>query len=475
MISPRIDPDCTTSPAWKSDTQTFWAWLRNSLPNTLQPNDLDVAYLQWRRKFMIGRLRIGLWTALICIMSFLGLYLVAYAHKQDIAEDWAVFLPANIITELCLVICLIILRSTIGRTRPEYIFVVFGWSITLVFQTAIALDGSGDIAYIPWALTFLGMALFNPVCWWIHVILQLGTLGYYLGLIVTLKLTPVIEAPSAYALNGLFLFWLCLMGDLSTFLYERLQQREFRTRKALEASNRELEVRREQSEQLLLNILPVSIAEQLKQDQRTIAHRFESVSVLFADIVGFTELAARQSPEAIVDLLNTIFSQFDQLADYYGIEKIKTIGDAYMAVAGLPTPRSDHAEAIAEMALAMQQAILEFNQEQGQSLQIRIGISSGPVVAGVIGIRKFAYDLWGDTVNMASRMESHGIAGQIQVSVETFTRLRSRYQLQERGVVAIKGKGDITTYLLMGRSIDNQSEPKVEAVTSAIHQRSPLV
>lgn len=466
MISRGIDPERTTSPARRLDNQTLWAWLRNSMPTTLQPDDLDAAYLQWRRKFMVDRLRIGLWTALICLMSFFGCYLVAYVHKHSVARDWAGFLPANIITALCLVICLITLRSTIGRARPEYILIVFGWSITLVFQTATALNGSGDIAYIPWALTFLGMALFNPVCWWIHVILQLGALGYYLGLVSLLKLTPVIETPSAYALNGLFLFWLCLMGDLSTFLYERLQRREFRTRKALEASNRELDVRREQSEQLLLNILPASIAEQLKQDQRTIAHRFESVSVLFADIVGFTDLAARQSPEAIVDLLNTIFSRFDQLADYYGIEKIKTIGDAYMVVAGLPTPRADHAEAIADMALAMRQSILELNQGQGQSLQIRIGISSGPVVAGVIGIRKFAYDLWGDTVNMASRMESHGIPGQIQVSAETFTLLRSRYRLQERGVVAIKGKGDMTTYLLMGKSVSYQGKPEMEAVKS---------
>lgn len=181
--------------------------------------------------------------------------------------------------------------------------------------------------------------------------------------------------------------------------------------------------------------------------------------MLFADIVGFTQLAATIPPTEIVNLLNQLFTAFDQLAEAHGLEKIKTIGDAYMVVGGVPLPRPDHAEAnavrrrvsIAAMALDMQQAIQNTILETGQPLSIRIGINSGPVVAGVIGIKKFIYDLWGDTVNTASRMESHGITGCIQVAESTYTLLRDRYHFQPRGTIEVKGKGMMRTYLLTGR------------------------
>ncbi len=216
---------------------------------------------------------------------------------------------------------------------------------------------------------------------------------------------------------------------------------------------KQLQVEKERSEQLLLSILPQSIAELLKHDQSTIADSFEAVSVLFADIVGFTQISSHKSPTQIIEILNVIFSEFDNLTDRHGLEKIKTIGDAYMVVAGLPTPRSDHAEAIAEMALDMQKEIAQFNRESGEAFSIRIGINSGPVVAGVIGLKKFSYDLWGDTVNIASRMESHGLAGCIQVTSTTYNLIHDKYQLQERGSIPIKGKGNITTYMLTGRNI----------------------
>lgn len=175
------------------------------------------------------------------------------------------------------------------------------------------------------------------------------------------------------------------------------------------------------------------------------------MKVMFADIVGFTEISARRSPTELVELLNLIFSKFDQLSELHGLEKIKTIGDAYMVVGGLPVPHSDHAEAIAEMALDMQRGLSEFNTETGEALQIRIGINSGPVVAGVIGTKKFIYDLWGDTVNTASRMESHGIPGTIQLAASTYELLRDKYQFTARGPINIKGKGEMTTYLLTGQ------------------------
>jgi class 3 adenylate cyclase len=176
------------------------------------------------------------------------------------------------------------------------------------------------------------------------------------------------------------------------------------------------------------------------------------VTVLFADIVGFTEIAATLSPINLVELLNEIFSEFDRLTEIYNLEKIKTIGDSYMAVAGLPTPRDDHADAVAAMALDMQTAIQNFNRRNQRHFQIRIGIHSGSVVAGVIGLKKFIYDLWGDTVNTASRMESHGIAGTIQVSEDTYQLLKGAYELEPRGSIEIKGKGEMKTYFLTRKS-----------------------
>ena len=211
----------------------------------------------------------------------------------------------------------------------------------------------------------------------------------------------------------------------------------------------ELKIQQEQSEKLLLNILPKPIAERLKAQQSTIADSFAEVSVLFADIVGFTELSARMSPTELVKRLNVIFSHFDQLAEKYGVEKIKTIGDAYMVVGGLPTPRDDHAEAIALMALGMQAKIAKLCAETGEKLAIRVGINSGPVVAGVIGVSKFTYDLWGDTVNVAARMEATGFAGRIQVTDVTYELLKDQYLFERRGVIPVKGKGDMMTYWLL--------------------------
>jgi class 3 adenylate cyclase len=214
---------------------------------------------------------------------------------------------------------------------------------------------------------------------------------------------------------------------------------------------RQLQAEQARSERLLLNILPQPIAERLKHSHKPIAELFDDVSVLFADIVGFTRLATRTAPAELVGLLNEIFSLFDDLAERYRLEKIKTIGDSYMAAGGLPKPRPHHAAAVADMALAMQRAIARFSAQRGEAFDIRVGISSGPAIAGVIGTKKFIYDLWGDTVNTASRMESHGLPGQIQVCPATYERLRDRYLFDERGEVQIKGKGVMATYLLTGK------------------------
>jgi adenylate cyclase len=209
----------------------------------------------------------------------------------------------------------------------------------------------------------------------------------------------------------------------------------------------------ERSEALLLNILPGSIAQRLKRETGIIAESHPDVTVVFADVVDFTPFAERTAPERVVGVLDEIFSMFDLLAERLGLEKIKTVGDAYMVVAGLPDPRPDHAEAGAEMALAMQEQLGRLGTALGLELEIRIGMQSGPVIAGVIGRRKFIYDLWGDTVNTASRMESSGLPGRIQVTEAVYERLRSTYDFEARGEIEVKGKGRLRTYLMTGRRL----------------------
>jgi class 3 adenylate cyclase len=225
-----------------------------------------------------------------------------------------------------------------------------------------------------------------------------------------------------------------------------------RTRRALRLEHRLLLGEQERSERLLLNVLPASIAARLKQTEGVIADGFPEVTVLFADIVDFTQRSERIAPEQVVQALNDLFSVFDQLAQQRGLEKIKTVGDAYMVAGGLPDPRPDHAQAVAEMALAIRDEVASRVDPSGQPLAVRIGIDTGPVVAGVIGTSKFSYDLWGDTVNTASRMESHGVTGYIQVTARTYERLRDGYGFERRGSIPVKGKGEIVTYFLVGRN-----------------------
>jgi class 3 adenylate cyclase len=206
-----------------------------------------------------------------------------------------------------------------------------------------------------------------------------------------------------------------------------------------------------ENERLLLSILPASIAARLKSGADSIADHFPGVSVLFADIVGFTVLSGGMSPQPLVSLLDELFTQFDELADRHGVEKIKTIGDCYMAVCGVPEETADHAAVLADLALEMIESLKQFNGRRGTSLRIRIGLNTGPVVAGVIGRSKFIYDLWGDTVNTASRMESTGAPDRIQVTEAMQRVLAPLFDLEERGEVEVKGKGRLRTWFLLGR------------------------
>jgi class 3 adenylate cyclase len=220
----------------------------------------------------------------------------------------------------------------------------------------------------------------------------------------------------------------------------------------LQEQKRLLEIEQAKSKHLLLNILPQAIAARLLEGEVDIAERYSDVTILFADIVDFTDLASQTDPQELVELLNHIFSRFDVLTELHGLEKIKTIGDCYMVVGGLPLPRSDHATVVAEMALGMLRAIEEVNQDRNINLGLRIGLNSGPVVAGVIGRKKFTYDLWGNTVNLAGRMESSGVPGRIQIPLGMRELLKESFSLTERGMVDCKGLGAIQTYFLNGKN-----------------------
>jgi class 3 adenylate cyclase len=244
--------------------------------------------------------------------------------------------------------------------------------------------------------------------------------------------------------NNFYLLGANVVGMFAGYNMELYTRRDFLQRRRLEDEEAQVE-------RLLLNVLPPSIAERLKYTPGSIADRFGSVTILFTDIVHFTELSSRVSAEELVALLNDVFSAFDELVEKHGLEKIKTIGDAYMAVAGVPTLRKDHAEAVADFALDMLEAMAGLNASRPEPLRLRVGMHTGPVVAGVIGTKKFAYDLWGDTVNTASRMESHGLPDAIQVTRATYERLRDNFELRRRGPIDVKGKGEMVTYMLIGR------------------------
>jgi class 3 adenylate cyclase len=247
-----------------------------------------------------------------------------------------------------------------------------------------------------------------------------------------------------------FLLVTAFIGTVGAYVLERSQRLLF-------LRDRELDRERGRSEGLLRNILPEQIVDRLKQrDPATehghIAQAFDEVTVVFADLVDFTQQSSRSQPPEIVEVLDQVFSRFDALAERFGLEKIKTIGDAYMAVAGVPEPRADDVEVAAQMALAMREAVRELRWPSGDQMNVRIGMATGPAVAGVIGTRKFAYDLWGDTVNTAARMESNGTPGEIQVSDAVHERLGERFLFSEAHIVNLKGKGPTPARFLIGRN-----------------------
>jgi len=241
------------------------------------------------------------------------------------------------------------------------------------------------------------------------------------------------------------------MGVLLANQLERQERLAFVQRRVIDQQMRAIEAERARSEALLLNVLPRKIADRLLAEPGVIADRFDEATVLFSDIVGFTELSSRLPPDELVRRLDAVFSQWDGIADELGLEKIKTIGDAYMVAGGVPSPRADHATAVLEMALRMRGSLAKLSPELGGELRVRIGVHSGALVGGVIGTKKFIYDVWGDTVNVASRMESHGSPGEVQVSESVYEATKDAFDFEPRGEITVKGKGAMKTYFLRGR------------------------
>ncbi len=288
----------------------------------------------------------------------------------------------------------------------------------------------------PWFLLFLALTMFS----WV----MNETFANYAPAI------PIKSKDIAFLIN---------VGGVAIILYFVMRYFQSQTEKAMVA----LVGEQGKTDRLLLNILPKVIADRLKQSGERIADRHDSVTIMFADLVGFTTISAGMPADDLVEMLSRVFSRFDDLAEAHGVEKIKTIGDAYMVVCGAPEARKNHANAIADMALDMIQALEEIASSSGHKLMMRIGINSGPVIAGVIGSAKFSYDLWGDTVNMASRMEHYGIPGRIHVSESSYNLLKDQYQLEPREPIDVKGKGVVQSYFL----ISKKSTPITQQGTSS--------
>ena len=285
------------------------------------------------------------------------------------------------------------------------------------------------------ALVFRGVR--SGVIWYVAfltVFLASGAIGSVLG----------IASPVPAWFSSVMLALNVVVGGSIVFTLLALFAKE------REAALAALRVEQAKAEGLLLNILPRSIADKLKAETQTIADQFGAASILFADVVDFTPLSERLPPAEVVGILDHLFSHFDTLAERYALEKIKTIGDCYMAAAGVPVPRPDHARALALMALDMQAAMSSVDEVGHLGLELRIGINSGPVVAGVIGRKRFLYDLWGDAVNTASRMESHGTTGRIQITRATKELLEDEFEVEPRGTIPVKGKGDMEAWYLVG-------------------------
>lgn len=356
-----------------------------------------------------------------------------------LGEPLAGLIPFSYAVISCLSVALFALTRRYRFFRSSQLMLI----LLLPFLLQVALGGFvNSSAVVLWSLICpFGALLFDEPR---HA--PRWFLAYLALVVISGVIQPYIRLANTLSPGVMLFFFVANIGSVSAIAFVLLYSFVRQKNMAL----RLLRVEQEKSENLLLNILPGEIAAILKNENRTIADHFDSASVLFADMVNFTAMTASMAPQEMVDLLNEVFSYFDSLVEKYGVEKIRTIGDSYMVAAGVPRQRGDHAQVLARMALDIQ-AYLHGNPScVRKGLDFRIGINSGPVVAGVIGRKKFIYDLWGDAVNTASRMESHGVPGKIQITQETYQLIKEDFICEPRGKVIVKGKGEMETWYLVG-------------------------
>jgi adenylate cyclase len=429
---------------------------RSRLTGAFLDSDVEAAFragtLESRARFLSFSISL---TTLVFLAYGLHDYLVVPSvHERAWLVRYGVFLPVSLAV-------IAVVRSSLLARFGQLALLGYGLAASFcVLFVGVISPPHGYFLYTSYAVLFVTLGPFIAL-------MNVPTQAVY----TLLSLVAYFVLDAAYAKSSLTISasigsTLLTMGGIGVVLAHRLevQARDAFVQGRLIAQKvEELDAEKSRSESLLLNVLPPSIAERLKSEKRAIADGFADVSVLFADIVGFTKMTEELDPEELVSRLNLIFSAFDDLTDKLKLEKIKTIGDAYMVAGGLHSHEYDHAQTIAEMALAMRRRAEEFGRRFGDPLQVRIGINTGSVVAGVIGKRKFIYDVWGDTVNIASRMESHSEPNAIQVTETTYELLKSRYELVERGEVEVKGKGKMKTWYLIGPLPD--AKGKKPAVT----------
>jgi class 3 adenylate cyclase len=312
----------------------------------------------------------------------------------------------------------VLMELVLEPQEPAYGLYIFGVTLVISFAYAVPKLRLAWAAVAGWSIAAVSLAVAID-----HSFDDPTEVARFATIEAFIVVTNVVGMIGAYFIE---------LGDRRNFLQELRVRRE-----------------RERSRALMLNILPEAAADRLLRGEEVV-DGYDDVTVLFADIVGFTPMSSGMSPHETAVILNEVFSRFDRLAERHGLEKIKTIGDAYMVVGGLPEPSDDHPQRVAAMALEMQDAAGELSRRLGVAIALRIGIHTGPVVAGVIGLRKFSYDLWGDTVNTASRMESHAAPGSIEVTEAVFQRLRERFLFGAPGTTDVKGKGPMRTYTLVG-------------------------
>jgi guanylate cyclase len=349
------------------------------------------------------------------------------------------------INALVVVLFVLLLVALQWKPRLFPLWVQLMLAIILVVESVVlaavqgGLVASGVDAIFSVAIVVLILILFGTrtAAWWFVAFVA----SVVLTLLVPNWVDPlyVVETPEAEIAFNLVAFGLLMLLAMIYFVRERDRFQK-------------------ESDDLLHNILPDDIAQRLKVDSALIADSFDAASVLFADMVNFTPMSAAMTPPQLIELLNDVFATFDGFVEELGLEKIRTVGDEYMVASGVPQARPDHAHAIAELALRIRDHT-EAHQFDGHDIRLRIGINSGPLVAGVVGKHKFSYDLWGDVVNVASRMESEGIPGSIQVTEATYELIRDRFVCEPRGVISVKGKGEMYTYLLLSRNADNAVTP----------------